>query len=530
MDYNRITYPERAEYLDEGIFSDYKIFLDHWKPIGLKLKSNHEESVLRKVSKTLLIFGDQSTGKTLLANKIKSDFNSVKNDVSKGIPVVYNKENIWHLITSGYGLNTENITTNTNKSTLYHIEDNKNWVKETTDFCKSNSDRTCVIIADNCERDYFIQDLVGLTDSEYLAVGRTDALVNRAAVNYVALCRGPLRGAFVIMFTNDEIFALSFEAAVNKQHDKLVEIESLPFPGDKEKETVIRVNTNRLNPFSYWFCLDRAGMDEKKYAYKVIKESKNFKDCYHAIDNALQKVDSSRMGRPPKKCLLVLFVMSDIENVTDKSKLIDSDECVKNFSSESIDVTTYTGSWAKVGVDDLRKRRLLESEWNFRIVAASNKFVYELLNGELNTAKEIIDHSLVHHGPGTWEATKATYSAKYNTLIGNLQPHDPTVTKRFWSLGQVRSHEYEKRLKVAYPKYNTATEGFLTYRPDLTVNDYVPCSLLLSEDESDSNINSAIRRTTIACEFTAIKDLTVDNVATYVRGKLQNYIEIMDSQ
>ncbi|PKN22183.1 MAG: hypothetical protein CVU68_04935 [Deltaproteobacteria bacterium HGW-Deltaproteobacteria-3] len=81
MDYNRIIYPERAEYLNEEMFQSYKVFLDHWNDLATKLKSNFEETVLRRVSKSLIIFGEQSCGKTLLANKLTQDFKETEESV-----------------------------------------------------------------------------------------------------------------------------------------------------------------------------------------------------------------------------------------------------------------------------------------------------------------------------------------------------------------------------------------------------------------------------------------------------------------
>jgi hypothetical protein len=40
-------------------------------------------------------------------------------------------------------------------------------------------------------------------------------------------------------------------------------LDQLPMPDGAEKETVVRVNTNRLNRVPYWFCLDKAGPEEK---------------------------------------------------------------------------------------------------------------------------------------------------------------------------------------------------------------------------------------------------------------------------
>ena len=246
MEYNRIIYPERAEYLSEQKFRSYKVFLSHWDALSAKIKSNFEEAHLRRVSKTLIVYGAQSTGKTLLANKLSQDFTATTATLQTGAPLTYEDSNVWHRTVTGFGRNPELVAENTRATALLHIEDDTEWIDKAKQFCGSNTGRTALVIADNCERDYFVQGLLGISDIDFLRIGRTPELVRSAAQKFVALCRGELRGAMVLMFTNDELFAQSFEAAVNTQHQGLVEAAAMPMPSPRDKETVIRVNTNRL--------------------------------------------------------------------------------------------------------------------------------------------------------------------------------------------------------------------------------------------------------------------------------------------
>lgn len=532
MDYNRIIYPERAEYLNEEKFRSYKIFLDHWNDLALKLKSNFEETILRRVSKTLVIYGDQSCGKTLLANKINQDFLITQTQQQNG-SITYDASNMWHRIVSGHGKNISLVAKNTTAASLLHIENNKEWVNKAKEFCGANTNRACIVIADNCERDYFIQGLLGVSDVEFLQMGRTDAMVRAAAQRFVALCREELRGAMLVMFTNDDIFAISFEEEVNKQHKGLVEATALPLPGSRDKESVVRVNTNRLNPFSYWYCLDRAGIDEKKKVLHTIETSAGFKDVFEAVDTAISKASPSRIGRPAKKCLLTLFALADLESVNgriDELKLgIPEHNVIPN---SWVDVVSFSDNWAgQFDLGGVRQASLLESKWNLRIILVGNPFIRLLLSKQKQEeVKSIIDESLKYHGPGTRAETLEAYKADFNKLVSICGASGSSDLTSFWAAGQVRSVQYETVLREMYPSYNTTDTGFLSYRPDLVIQPYGVCNLSDSKSDSDPDINESIRRRAVACEFTATKEFSLQTVQTYLNRKLKNYVEILQEQ
>lgn len=104
MDFNRIIYPERAECLSEQKFRSYKVFLSHWDTLSAKIKSNFEEIHLRRVGKTLIVYGAQSTGNTLLASKLSLDFNATAAALRNGTSLTYEDSNLWHRIVTGSGI------------------------------------------------------------------------------------------------------------------------------------------------------------------------------------------------------------------------------------------------------------------------------------------------------------------------------------------------------------------------------------------------------------------------------------------
>jgi hypothetical protein len=343
----------------------------------------------------------------------------------------------------------------------------------------------------------------------------------------------------LLMFTNDELFAQTFEAAVNTQHQGLVEAAAMPTPSSRDKETVIRVNTNRLNPFSYWYCLDRAGIDEKKNTFRTLTAAPStaapggYKAAFEAVDRAIQRATPSRIGRPPKKCLVTFFVLTDRDDVRGAVDLFALGSYSRNVNDNAIlDVVTYTDDWTStLRFGDERARKLLQSEWNLRVVVVGNQFVSVLLPGaQRPLIRRLIDATLVYHGPGTQTHTLLAHKLSIDTDIAALVALPYNNNAAFWALGQVRSSQYEGELRRILPQYSTARPGFMHYMPDFAPEPYRPCELSSSISDADSEINEAIRRNAIACEFTSIKDVTAQQLQAYLDRKLPNYVDIMQEQ
>jgi hypothetical protein len=68
------------------------------------------------------------------------------------------------------------------------------------------------------------------------------------------------------------------------------------------------------------------------------------------------------------------------------------------------------------------------------------------------------------------------------------------------------------------------------YLPDYSPEPYRPCELSSSSSDADSEINEAIRRNAVACEFTSINDVSWQLLQSYLDKKLPNYADIMQEQ
>ena len=195
-------------------------------------------------------------------------------------------------------------------------------------------------------------------------------------------------------------------------------------------------------------------------------------------------------------------------------------------------MVTYSEDWTStLSFGDERVRKLIQSEWNLRVVLVGNQFVSTLLPGGQRTlVRRLIDAALLYHGPGTQSYTLLAHKRAIDADVSALVALPYSNNAAFWALGQVRSTQYETELRAILPQYSTARPGFLHYLPDYSPEPYRPCELSSSATEADSEINEAIRRNAVACEFTSIKDITSQQLQTYLDRKLPNYVDVMQEQ
>jgi hypothetical protein len=532
-DYQRIVYPERAEYLEEdSIFSGYRVFLDHWSDITSYIQECYEVLKTRRFSKSLIIYGKQGCGKSILANKLSGDFEITKRS-AKAEKITFDSDNIWHRITAGTNeaFKSDNIKSAMGDTVVLLAENKQTWISEAETVVSGNRDRACLVIADNCEKDYFLKGLLNVSDEVYLQTGRSATAIRSAAHKFVELSRTTLRGCFFIFFTNDEDFALAFDNHVNEQHQGLVDIRDLNMPPDNQKEAIVRINVNRLNSLSYWVCIDRAGPTEKTAVWQTLKSADTFPATFRAVDNAIRSSAQIRQGRPARKCILNAYVITNAEDV---SGLIDEDlnhgDYEDIFFGANFVIRLYKSRWGSL-FGDTREHQMLSSEWHLKVILSSDRMASSILAGDA-LAKDIIAATTTYHGPGTHETTKQQYQA-------HLQSLDETLTNQirvtdnsgFWAKGSVRNSDYEGRLKEFFPTYNTSGSGFLRARPDLINSDYVPCTVLHALNEMPETINRAIRREANTVEFTAIKDFTPKKLIAYLSSnKIGNYVNVVQEQ
>jgi hypothetical protein len=520
-----IRFPDRAEAL--ASFEGYRVFLDPWEPIANELQSQWTGVALREESGILGIFGPQGAGKTLLTKKLLADFEVTK---SSQVGLVVDQNNFWHRVSGGKSLDPELIASGTEKTEFKEVENDRDWVSKAEAFAQSRDRvRARVLLADNAERAYFRQGLVDMTDIEFMKNSRDPELTRLAAERLVDKLRTTLRGTLLIVLSNDDEFLLQLQDAVEHQHEDLMALSTLGLPDSATKETIIRVNTNRLNPASYWSAIDQASETDRLALKQALGGDATFPNSFRAVDTA----SKNRIGRPARRNVITLVALSPSSTAGYDPAEIGTLKRT-DVAHEWMSLTTYHEDWAPDSLGT-REKGLLESEWALRVCVLGDAFVGSLLaagGGDIPQKAQVqslLSELKTFRGPGTKEPTRVADTARYASMIDlwNLSAYD---TSAFWSSGQARSTLYEPALKQVLPGYNTTTSGFLTYRPDFVVNDFSPASVLNSISDDPKAIRQAIRRDAHVFEFTAIESTTSEKINSYLASKLPIYVEITQEQ
>ena len=529
--YQGLLFPDRAESL--GDFAGYRVFLDPWDPLAELLRQFYEGLALRRETRILAVHGPQGAGKTLFARKLMDDLTATKGAVR---PLQPDRNNLWHRIAGGPGSSAELIERSAEKTDLLVIEDDRAWVDGAKEFVRNRQDKHTIIIADNAERGYFRQGLIDMSDVEFAQLANNEEITRLAAQRLVALCRTELRGALVVLLSNDDLFLLGLDEAVESQHAGMLSVTELPLPGGREKETVVRVNINRLNRLSYWYCLDKAGPQEKLAVKNAVEGASTYPESFAAVDTALRTASPARVGRPAKQNTITLVCLS-------RTAAVEAFEPTDLGEVERVEVShgwarvyLFNRRWCPTTVGD-RQASLLESEWQLRAALLGEPFVASLSlvsdedrGGNQERCAEFLEILKRIHGPGTQAATRDATEDEFRRLI-DAWPDTSTVDlDAFWAQGQTRSGSYEAALSRVLPGYNTTASGFMTYRPDYVVTDFKPCSILEAASDDIAAINAAIRRDAHVLEFTAQSAMTPDTVRAYLASKLSNYVHVTQEQ
>ena len=539
--YQGIIFPDRAESLRETTYSSYRVFLDFWQPLADQLREFYEPVKTRGETRILLVYGPQGGGKTMFARKLAADFAQT---LTEG-DIQPSRENLWHRISGGTlagnprldeGLiraarSATSLISITNDTSIgaQVIPDDKDWMDSLLKRVDGDRSRRWIVLLDNAEKGHFIQSLINLTDGEFLEAHDKPHAASLAAKRFVGHARTGLRGCLFVVLTNSIGFAEAVETAINSQHKGMLVRTDLPLPGPKEKETVVRVNTNRLNGISYWYCLDRAGPDEKSAVFKALSGAETFPGSFAAVDSAIKS--STRLGRRAKSCLLTLVVLT---KTIDRNGLRNLGQLWRDeVDHKWLSILHFEDQWATTILPST-DASLIQSEWTLRVVAMGEEFSKSLLSGDSaqeGLCQQLLDQFKRGHGPGTHQTTLDGYRTALTSMV-DAWPDTSSIdiTDSFWRLGQRRSTAYEPVLARLMPTYNQVGEGFLSYRPDFVVSPYKPCSILAAGSSEIAKINEAIHRDAHTLEFTAMEQFSVGAIQSYLQQKLRNYVDITREQ
>ena len=287
MDYNRILFPDRAEdfRFNPVLRKGYRIFLKHWPEFISFLEKSYEKVAHRQASYALTVYGEQGVGKTLLADKLITDFEITKTKISEG-NLVYEDNNLWHRISGGRNENVELIKQATIITEIKDLSDRIDWVEEVTKWGKNFPNKPKIVILDNSERAYFGASLAGINEVEFFEKKNSSHVATHIAQQFIRLARSDIKGTLFIILGNDKQYLTDFYQSCEKQHKNMVSFHELPLPLNMDKEMIVRINVNRLNPVSYWACIDKSGPDMKNELYQKLHGAATFPESFNAVEEA----------------------------------------------------------------------------------------------------------------------------------------------------------------------------------------------------------------------------------------------------
>lgn len=528
-----LLFPDRAENLER--FSAYKVRFEHWLPLSEQFKACFREVYERGNSAILLIHGEQGSGKTLFARRIQDDFRRCKAGELGSV-----RDNLWHALV-GDSNSPEVVAAATKEATVRTIETKAGWLEELRSSYMEREHRVRVFIADDAHKTDFLRSWSRLDQVDFLNVGAENALP-LVAERMVELCRTDFQSGLFVLFSARSELMLRLHAEIEKTHRGLARPIELPLPDAHIKEEIVRQNTNTLNPYSYWYCVDGAGPKGKEGLYEVLHEKRGFTDTFRAVDNALKQT-VTRTGRPANQNLLTLCTLAS--SPAEVSAFVASQELPLEVEHCGRHVGAWAGarvSWATalaVGqrAELARKAQLLESEFAFRWVALGPLAARVLLESDLVEAIHSSLLELVHFAPSV---AKPEDSEKIIQLAQRLDAELDELDgealgvggflSEMKALGQRRSAVYEPRLEQLHPadRYGVGFDVYPTLRPDLILGQYEPCAIAGTTGNNKS-ITRAISRKGRAIEFTAFLQDGMAGLDDYMRNKIEVYARMLES-
>lgn len=536
--YQLLLFPERAEYLQQPQFGRYQIHLEHWRELSVEFRRAFEAVYMRRSARILLVHGEQGTGKTLFTQRVERDFQRVKNrDVDD------EHQNLWTVLAGGDD-GDKTVSAQAVKGTvLSRIKAMSGWLEEARNFARANASLMRVFVLDDVNKDVFIREWAGLQPGEYTrlkADGHLDTIIESVAQRLVEDCRGDFQRSLFVLLSNDQHMLERLHEQLERSHAGLARRLALPLPKPDLKEKIVRTNTNRLNRWSYWYCLDRGGPEEKRRAYETLRGDQGFKDSFEAIDRAFA-ASGDRPGRPANKNLLTLVTLG-VDPLIIKSYLDDHD-LEPNEASEGNHVAAwfFRKQWAsKLAQDDeeyARRAALLESEFALRWVGIDMRALWRLCKAAEDdpTCTKLMAFMRIFPSIGEQRPVKDAREHLARDVDQAIAALDQTddfhqFEAQFRGAGQSRSRDYEGPIARRFDlELSRGLVVLPSIRPDIKIAEYEPCTVTSAASSDKEAIEAAIKRSCHVIELTAHLRADLRGLDNYIRDKVGVYASLLET-
>lgn len=558
--YDELEFPPKAEYLDLAEYVNYQVDIAHWKEISAQFQKVFRQVYARRSAAVLLVYGPQGSGKSLFCMRLLKDYKNTSEEKDRGGCIPNLKDNLWHVLVATTDPEEDKIREATANTTLEKVDDqNSSWLTELRAAAKKDTKhRVRIYLLDNAARDSMLRPWTELNTIDFAAAKQAgpDAVLGTVAQRIDAACRSDFQRSILVLLSNDRPWLEAFQRQLDQWYKGLATLIDLPVPPPRALEHIVRINTNRLNRVSYWYCLEAALPDKRREVRNVLMSQQGFTDSFDAVSSSLASSPSRRRGKPSNRNALTLVTLG-VEQATVHDFLAARDFFIKEevkprqlhgATSRHLGVWEIWGPWASKitskrppSSDFLRRARMLESEFLFQWISLDMVATCALLEppAEDDLGGRILE--LIERRPSTGEKEDAreAWRNRCAQIEADLyQPPFPpdrvdNLVQEFARGGQSRSAMYEAALKrrVGARGYGRGVQCYPALRPDLIADrgEYRACELTGASSDNDKDIAEAIVRTGHSIEFTAFLRENLDGLEAYLIAKVEAYAAMLES-
>ncbi len=531
----RLRYPERAESL-EGFGNEYEVHLDHWSQLSAAFRDAYQTVYVRGTSRMLIVCGPQGSGKSLFCQCLLKHHAQTLRGLSQapGEVIPDREKNLWHLLVVDREEDQkQTILLTTPVTVVKTVSLGQGWLEELRRWGREDQSRVRIVLIDNFQRERFLSELAGISLEAYSLrrdSGEESGMLSLVAQSIDTIARGDLQRTLFLCLSNDQPLMEQLVEAVRREFQELPRLHALPHPAPKEKERIVRRNLNRLNPMSYWYCLDRADGEELRPAYLALRGNEGIGRVYECVEGGIAE---RRAGAPANKNRLTIVTLG----ATPAAVADEHDAVWVNHPPKCIGTGAHVAMWefprfarplpARNPVDQ-RRCDLFDSEFLVRWITLDMALTKALVTASPTPgdAGEAVLDLIVGDGGDRVGAIDALNNRP------ELATDDPTWSASFRAQGSGRAGPYETALRARFTarslSYSTALPNFADVRPDVTVAPYVPCELHLAASDDPKDLRAALKRTCHVVEFTSFLREGMAGLDEYLLKKIVNYATLLE--
>lgn len=548
--YDELEFPPRAEYLDQ--YKEYQVDVTHWRQLAEQFQKAFRQVYARRSAAVLLVYGPQGAGKSMFCTRLAQDYERTR----AGAYTPDLRNNLWHILVATDKPDEEAIREVTRDTALKLVDERKaaDWLGDLKEFAREDRSRVRVFLCDDAHKDSMMRPLTDLSAKDFYEARQSgrDALLEHISERLNDACRHEFQRSIFVMLSNNREWVEALRGKLESWFKELATQLLLPVPEPTTLERIVRINTNRLNKVSYWYCLDAAQAEHRKDVRRVLMEGGGFTDSFHAVSRSLDS-ELRRPGRPGNRNILTLVTLGS-ELAAVQSFLEDREietESYHGATARHLGDWEMRGQWASKMVrqpdkEFIRRARMLESEFILRWVSLDMGATHALLRPP---AKEDLGERLMHlilrrPSIGTPNEIRTEWRTECTEVDSQLDAPPfsaaevESLAQQFAQLGQRRSLLYEQAIMHRFrAPYGRGFKVYSSLKPDLIVEDpqspgsgeYRACALTSAASDDPAEISDAIRRTGHSIEFTAFLREDLEGLEQYLREKILRYAGMLES-